>query len=89
VNQEAFELALEALTPEGALRQEVVAARMAAGLSQAELAERMGTSQPTIARMEAGRSSPSFGTLKKLAKATGSRLVIKLEAVQKRPDQRL
>ena len=44
-----------------------------AGLSQAGLAERMGTTQPTIARLESGRQAPSWQTLKRFGEATGTR----------------
>jgi transcriptional regulator with XRE-family HTH domain len=49
-------------------------AREAAGLSQRELAERAGTSQPAIARAEAGRGTLTLSTLERLVAATGSRL---------------
>lgn len=50
--------------------------RMDAGLTQAELAERMGTTQSAIARLEAGGTRPSLRTLEKLAVAVGHRLTI-------------
>jgi len=78
-NEAEFERLLEAMRPEGALRQEMVAARLRAGLSQAALARRMGTGQSAIARLESGRGSPSFTTLRKLAEATGARLTVRLE----------
>lgn len=52
----------------------VIGARIHAGLTQEELAERMGTSQSAIARLESGRSRPSTSTLAKLAAATGTKL---------------
>ena len=54
-------------------------ARLAAGLSQAELARRSGTSQPAIARYEAGTSSPSIVTLDRVLRAAGRRLVLGTE----------
>jgi len=75
----AFALALEELQPERALMRAMVEARVRAGLTQAELALRMGTKQPVIARLEAGRRSPNIRTLRKLAAATGSRLVVRLD----------
>jgi transcriptional regulator with XRE-family HTH domain len=51
-------------------------ARLRAGLSQAELASRMGTSQSTIARLESGQSLPSTKTLLRYAEATGSKAAI-------------
>jgi ribosome-binding protein aMBF1 (putative translation factor) len=53
-------------------------ARMAAGLSQTELARRMHTSQPVIARIEGGGSTPTVDMLDRLARATGKRLEITL-----------
>jgi DNA-binding XRE family transcriptional regulator len=70
----------EAQAPEFDIARELIAARTRAGLNQAEIAERMGTSQSAIARLESGRSLPSLRTLVRYAAATGSRAVVKLEA---------
>lgn len=43
--------------------------RRAAGVTQAELAQAAGTSQPTVAAYEAGRKSPTLGTLRRMAEA--------------------
>jgi len=69
----------DALEEEFALASQIIGARARAGLSQAELAARMNTSQSAIARLEGGRSRPSTRTLRKLAEATGSKLRIVLE----------
>ena len=76
----AFVEAYDALEEEFTFASEVIAARARAGLSQAELAERMKTSQSAIARLESGRSRPSVRTLEKLAAATGAKLRISLNA---------
>lgn len=70
----------EALETEYALARELIAARTRAGLSQEQVAERMGTSQSTVARLESGRALPSLRTLERYARATGSRAVVRLEA---------
>lgn len=67
----------ERLEEEFALAHAIVEARSKAGLTQAELAERMQTSQSTIARLESGKAMPSAKTLSKLAKATGTKLTIR------------
>ena len=54
-------------------------ARAAAGLSQAELAERMNTAQSFVSKLESGRALPSTATLVKVARATGT--VLRLELV--------
>lgn len=69
----------EALDEEFALAKVVNGARNRAGLTQAELARRMGTTQPVVARLEGGRTRPSMRTLERFAKATGSRLLIRFE----------
>jgi ribosome-binding protein aMBF1 (putative translation factor) len=46
------------------------------GLTQAGLAERMGTTQPTVARLEAGGVTPSLDTLHRAAEALGLELVV-------------
>jgi predicted transcriptional regulator len=43
--------------------------RLRMGMSQTELATRISTSQPRIARLEAGKENPSLETAKKLANA--------------------
>ncbi len=69
----------EAQAPEFDLARELIAARDRAGLTQAELAERMHTTQSAIARLESGRTLPSMRTLARFAEATGSRAVVRLE----------
>ena len=61
------------------LVEALVRARTAAKLTQAELARRLGTTQSAIARLERGRVSPSFATLRRYAEATGMRLTVGLE----------
>src|SRR6476646_3083660 len=74
----------DALEEEFALAAEVAKARGRAGLSQAELARRMNTTQSTIARLESGRGRPSTRTLDRFAKATGHRVKISFEPVKER-----
>jgi transcriptional regulator with XRE-family HTH domain len=59
-----------------AFRELVHRLRVEAGLTQAELAERMGTTQSAIARMEGGGTRPTLDTLEKVAAAVGADLVI-------------
>jgi transcriptional regulator with XRE-family HTH domain len=62
----------------------VAKARARAGLSQAELAKRMKTTQSAVARLESGRGLPSTRALGRFAKATGHWLKISFEPVRKR-----
>jgi len=70
------------LKQEFSLFDELLKARVGAGLTQTEVASRMGTKTPAIARLEAGggskRHSPSISTLRKYASAVGCHLEIKL-----------
>ena len=59
-----------------AFRELVHRLRSDAGLTQAELAERMGTTQSAIARMEGGGTRPTLETLEKLAAAVRGDLVV-------------
>lgn len=77
-----YRRAYEALEDEFAVAKAVIAARNRAGLTQMELAQKMGTTQPVVARMESGRIQPSLRTLQRLAQATGSRLMIRFESRQ-------
>jgi len=70
----------DALEQEFAIASELIRARARAGLSQAELAARMGTSQSAIARLESGRTLPSAKTLIRFAEATGSKVELRLSA---------
>ena len=60
----------------------VLAARQAAGLTQAEVAERMGTQAPAVARLESslvsGKHSPTLATLRKYVEACGKRLELRV-----------
>jgi DNA-binding XRE family transcriptional regulator len=70
----------DALAPVFEIAAELLRARLRAGLSQAELAEKMGTSQSTIARLENGHRLPSTKTLLRYAEATGSKFHVRLSA---------
>jgi transcriptional regulator with XRE-family HTH domain len=59
-----------------AFRELVYTLRTEATLTQAELADRMGTTQSAIARMEGGGSRPTLETLEKVATAVGAELVV-------------
>ena len=74
-----YRKAHEELAPEFALARAVIAARVSAGLTQGQLAQRMDTTQSVIARLEGGRTRPSTHTLERLAAATGTRLKITFE----------
>lgn len=67
---------------ESALLGLLLKARQEAGLTQAQVAERMGTQAPAVARLEralaTGRHSPSLATLRKYADAVGKKLVLQL-----------
>jgi transcriptional regulator with XRE-family HTH domain len=56
----------------------VRSAREAAGLSQAELATRIGTTQPVVSRWERGHDEPRLSTLARIARACGLRLDVRL-----------
>ena len=68
------------LEKEFSFLDEFLKARAAAGVTQAEIAERIGTTQSAIARLESGggKHSPSLATLRKYAHALGCRLELRL-----------
>jgi transcriptional regulator with XRE-family HTH domain len=82
LKQPAVKAEYDAQAEEFALLDELLTARRQAGLTQAEVAARMGTKTPAVARLEAGggsqRHSPSVATLRKYAQAVGCRLEIRL-----------
>lgn len=76
----AFKAEYDSLEEEFQLLREMLHARKRAGLTQEDVAKRMGTKAPAIARLEASGSrdkhSPSISTLRKYAHAIGCKLEI-------------
>ena len=62
----------------GRLVRELAEQRQAAGLSQTEVAARMGTSQSAVARLESGTADVRASTLERYAAAVGSEITWKL-----------
>lgn len=73
-----FRKAYAALEPEFAVAQQLIAARNRAGMSQAEVARRMGTTQSSVARLESGQRLPAMNSLRRYANAIGHRLEVRL-----------
>ncbi len=61
------------------LAKSVIDARRRKHLTQAELAEKMGTKQPVISRIESGNFKPSFSLLERIANALGAELIVRLK----------
>ena len=82
LQQHEVKTAYDALDAEFSLLHSMLEARRQAGLTQAEVADRMGTKPSAVTRLEAslshGKHSPSVSTLQKYAKAVGRRLEIRL-----------
>lgn len=74
--------AYQRISPEFSLLRQMLKARARAGLSQAEIADRMGTKAPAVTRLESslsnGKHSPSVATLRRYAHAVGCELQVKL-----------
>ena len=70
-----FRQAYEALEP----AYQVARLRILRGLTQAELAQRVGTQQPSIARLESGRGEPSLPLLRRVVEALGGKLTVLIE----------
>ena len=69
----------DAMADEFGMARELIAARARMGLTQADVAQRMGTTQSAIARLESGRTSPTLRTLQRYAHAVGARLRVQIE----------
>lgn len=67
------------LTPEYQLVQAVIQKRIQQGLSQSQLAQKVGTKQSAISRLESGRYNPSLTFLTKIAKALDSTINISFQ----------
>ncbi len=86
LKREGVKASYDALEPEFMLLRELLQARQKAGMSQADVAKKMGTKAPAVTRLEtsltSGKHSPSIATLKKYAQALGCHLEIKLVSNQ-------
>jgi len=67
------------LTPRYAIISQLISARQKSGLTQKELANKVGTKQSAIARLEGGNTNPSIGFLEKIASVMGTKLTIQLQ----------
>ena len=68
--------AYDALTNEYTVARELIAARTRAGMSQDDVAQRMGTTQSVVARLESGKRPPSLRTMQRYAHAVNGQLVL-------------
>ena len=67
------------LEPEFAVIEAILEARVKKGMTQEQIAKKVGTKQSAIARLESGNANPTIGFLQKLAQALGKRLVIQFK----------
>ena len=67
------------LWAEFALAEAVIGKRLALGLTQKALANKIGTKQSAISRLESGRANPSLSFLHKIAKALDTKLEVSLK----------
>lgn len=65
------------LQPEFAVIRAVIEARLKKGMTQKEIAEKVGTKQSVISRLESGRANPSIAFLKRLAQALNVHLEVR------------
>jgi predicted transcriptional regulator len=68
--------AYEKLGPEFALIETIIEKRLQKGFTQKELAQKIGTKQSAISRLESGKANPSLLFLQKIAKALHSNLEV-------------
>ena len=76
-----YQLERARLDPFEAIARQVILRRGELGLTQKELAERVGTSHSAISRLESGQHRASIATLERVGEALGLRLVVSLEPV--------
>ncbi|MDD3927272.1 MAG: helix-turn-helix transcriptional regulator [bacterium] len=73
-----FAVALEELAPEYEIARQLVKARLERGMTQEELAAKVGTRQSNISRIERGQQNTSIGLLNKVAKGLGMKLHVSI-----------
>ena len=64
---------------------QVARLRIQRGLTQEELANLVGTKQPSIARLESGKEKPNLSFLERVVKALGGRLEVRITALEECP----
>jgi ribosome-binding protein aMBF1 (putative translation factor) len=79
LNNNKVKAEYDKLAPRYELISQLIKARNKTGLTQKELAEKIGTKQSAIARLESGKANPSVVFLEKLASALNSQLVIRFK----------
>lgn len=77
--QTATREAYDALGDEFELARQLIEVRTRAHLTQSDVAQRMGTTQSVVARLEGGKQTPSLRTMQRYAQAVGGRLVPRIE----------
>lgn len=78
MKDEEFKKEYERLAPRYAIISQLIEARAKKGLTQKELAQKIGTKQSAIARLEAGNVNPTIDFLNKIASVLGTKLTIQL-----------
>jgi DNA-binding XRE family transcriptional regulator len=78
-----FRAAVEELEP----AYQVARLRILRGLTQQQLAERVGARQPSIARLESGRGEPKLGFLKRVAGALGAKVEVRIVPLEETSGQ--
>ena len=81
-----FAANFRALQPEFQIARQVLRLRLTRGLSQAELAERVGTAQPNISRLERATINPSLSFLQRVATALDAEIEIRFNPVEDNTD---
>lgn len=78
-----FQKEYEKLKPEFEMAREFIRARISANMTQAEVANKMQTTQSAIARLESGKAIPTLKTIERYAKAVGMRFQIQFVSSEK------
>lgn len=66
------------LEPKYKVISQIIGARIKKGMTQAQLARKMGTKQSAIARLEAGNTNPTIGFLEKASKALDTKITVNI-----------
>jgi len=74
-----FKKEYDALEPEYTMVRSLIDKRLAAGLTQKELADKIGTRQSVISNLEGGDANPTLATLHKVAAALGAKVLVTLQ----------